>query len=242
MSVPAGGGGRWAAPAALALALVTAMSAMSGCARHVSSRAMGGALDTFKESVGEDAPAGQAPMETIAGRAVDGAVAHLQSPAQIAALRRVVHAAATQAVTSALDAAARPVMGTGGGRVELLAESTATAVRTSLSEGLVSDLGSQGHGPLAASLSATAHHAAAAATDGALARLLPGCTAQDPECLDRRVAELSHDAAAGFMRGVREAIETTALILAFVAGLGCATIAALAIALLRRRRQDEAAG
>jgi hypothetical protein len=221
-------GGRWAAPVLVALAAL-------GCARQAGSRAAGGAMDTVREKVEQEAAPGEAPMQTIAGRAVDGAITHLTSPQNVAAVQRVVQAATSQAVKSALDAASQPVLGTGIGRVELLVEETTTALRTSLSEGLVSDLGRDGHGPLGASLSATARNAAASATDGALVRLLPTCTADDPDCLDRRLAELSYDAAAGFMRGVRDSIEVGALIAAFLAGLAVATIVALAVALLRRR-------
>jgi hypothetical protein len=222
---------------ALLLSLLIAGPSLA-CARHAGSSAVGGAIDTLqKKSDATKAATGETPVEAMAGRAVDGAFSRLTSPEQMAALRQIVHNAVNEAVTSALDAASRPVGPGGDGRVELLAEGAATALRSSLSEGFVTDLGDEGHGPLANSLSATVRQAAAAATDGALLRLLPDCTVDDPGCLDRRVSELSQGAASGFMRGVRDGIKLAALLLSFVAGLACATIAGLTVALVRRREK-----
>lgn len=215
--------------------VVLALALASGCAHHVSKGAMGGALDTLSARVNETPPPGQAgPMEIMAGRAVDGAIGRIDSPENIRALEQVAHAAATQAVQGALDAALRPVMGDSG-RVELLAENTALALHNSLSDGILGDLGTQGYGPLAVSLSATVHNVAASATDGALVRLLPGCTADDGDCLDRRITDLSREAATGFVRGLRDEIRLAALVLAFGAGLAVAGLIALLVALLRRR-------
>ena len=115
-------------------------------------------------------------------------------------------------------------------------------MEAALVSGFVNHLGSEGNGPLGRSVSATFEGAAASAADGVLNRLLPQCGPDDPRCLDRRLAEISQSLASGVVRGMRESIQLGLLIAAFLAGVVCATIVSLAVALHRRPRATDQSG
>jgi hypothetical protein len=85
--------------------------------------------------------------------------------------------------------------------------------------------------------------AARSAANGALLRLFPDCTEQDAGCLDRRVAELGHQAAAGFVQGVKEHLGLAALVLAFLGGAIVSLLVVLVSPLIARAlRPPRAAG
>jgi hypothetical protein len=222
----------------------------SACAQHMSQRATSSALDTFGEKVRQDSPEEQRIAEIVAGRVVDGAMAKLSSPAQLAAIRSITRAASTEAVEAAFDAGFAALR---TGNVAQIAGGTAMALEAALTDGMVRDLGPDGHGPLARSLSGAVNAAAVSATEGALGRLMVQC-GDDEQCLDKRIAELSRGAAAGFVQGIRDALPApgpmvalglgaaflVAFVVAFVAGITCAAL--VSVALGRARRTHDAAG
>jgi hypothetical protein len=187
-----------------AAALLVSMAGVMplACARHAASQATAGALSTFSEKATATAAPGETPVEALAGRAVDGTIAHLSDPRSVAALQVVTGAAASAAVDQAMATATRWMEG---------------EVRAAVAE--------------------TARQAAASATDGALRRVFPGCPAGDTTSFDRRLGELSRLAAAGFARGLKDALGITALVLAFLAGAVITLLVVMAVRHARARRE-----
>jgi hypothetical protein len=206
----------------------------AGCAEHAGGKAATGAIEALEEK-GAAAPPGERPIELVTGRAVDAAIARLSQPQQTAALQALAGAIAEAAVQRALETAlARTAPGTAS-PVERLAVQSADSMRETLSAGLAGDLASPGSARLGEAMVHVAREATAAATDGALARLFPGCAPGDAPCLDRRVAQLSRGAAAGFVSGVKESLATVAVVLAFAAGAVCTLVVLLVVRILRSR-------
>jgi hypothetical protein len=182
-------------------AIVACALAVAACAHRAGSKATEGAMERFAEKAQEAGAPGERPLEAVAGAVVDGAIRHLGSPEHLSTLTRIVSAAAGEATDE---------------------------VSERLLRGLVEELGPDGRGELSRSIAATVALAAAEATDAALRRVLPECSASDPRCLDRRVEELSLRAGTGLVRGFREPLRLGALSLALLAGF-------LTGLLLRRR-------
>jgi hypothetical protein len=176
------------------LAIIVLLMSPISCAHRAGEKATEGALAEVNRRAEEAAP-GERPLEAAAGLAVEGALRHLSEPEQVAALERVVGAAAGEA---------------------------ADQVTERMVQALLRELGSDGRGDLGRSIAATASYAATTAAvntaDGVLRRVLPDCGA-DPECLDRRVEELSRRAGAGLMAGIKEPLGGLPTVLTFVAGL-----------------------
>src|SRR4029079_4933052 len=145
-------------------------------------------------------------------------------------LQRVAAAAAAAAV----DRAFEKTLAGSPSPVERLAAEAAGGFRASLASGLASDLGE--NGPVSTSVSGAVRLAAASATDGAVGRIFPGCTPDDTDCLHRRVAALSQEAAAGFGIGLKRSLGIGALVLAFLAGAVVTLMVMLVIQLESRRR------
>jgi hypothetical protein len=205
----------------------------AGCAQHAGSQATSGALQSLSAGIRE-AEEDEQLSTIVAGRAVQGAVSKLSEPEQLAALRLVVGATTDAALARAF--AAFLEAGPGGvSPLERMGAAMAGGFRDTMVSGLSRDLGEAG--PLAASLGGTAYRTAARATDGAVERLFPGCRADDPSCLDHRVAALSREAAAGFGRGLRESLGLPVLVLAFLAGVVVTLMVMLTIRLEVRRRE-----
>jgi hypothetical protein len=183
-----------------------------GCAHHTGHQATSGALHSFAEEVGSEDEAGDRPIKVITGRAVDAAFEHLGSPENLAQLRVVMAMAAREAGAS---------------------------MTAAVTKRLIADLGPDGRGPLAASLTTTIENAAGAATAGAFSRLL-ACRADDAACLDRRVGELSRRSASFFVRGLKDELGPLPLLLAFLAGVVATVAAILTVDLLRGRRSTAA--
>lgn len=192
---------------ALLLGCVLLVVLGPGCAQRMSERATQGVLSSLDERAQQQSPDEPRPIEIAAGRAVDAALAHLTAPEQVLAIRRVVASASGDA---------------------------ASAFQSALVQGLTRDLGPEGQGPLARSLAASVGTAAAAATDHALSRVLAECGPGEQQCLDRRVSEISEQAAAGLVRGLSRSIGVGIWVVAFLAGAAFATIVMAVIALVRR--------
>jgi hypothetical protein len=85
--------------------------------------------------------------------------------------------------------------------------------------------------------------AARSAANGALLRVFPECSAEDAGCLDRQVAELGHQAAAGFVEGLKEHLGLAALVLAFLGGAIVSILVVLIAPLIARAlRRPRTAG
>jgi hypothetical protein len=114
-------------------------------------------------------------------------------------------------------------------RLQAVARAAADTFRTSLTEGLVRDLGQTAKGPLGDAMTAVARRASSeavqSAVQSAVALLTAPCDETDPTCLDRRVADLSDRVAVSFAAGVRRSLGVPALIAAFLAGVGCVLFA-----------------
>jgi hypothetical protein len=187
------------APASI-VGLVWGLAMALGCAHQAAKGATSGAIESMTEK--SQAETGERPAELIAGRAVEGALAHLNYPQQIAMLRQAVAQASLQAGQS---------------------------LTTGVAQELNAELGSAGAGPLGTSITAVTDQAAAAGARGVLRILAPACTGEDSTCVDRRIADLSRQAGTGFMAGVRKQLEVPALLLAFLAGAGCAVAVTLVV-------------
>lgn len=92
-------------------ATVFALALLAGCARFAGQRATEGALDTMASRATAGGKPGEVPFEAVAGKAVDGAISHLNEPENVAALRAVAGSVAQSAVERALAAATRPGAG-----------------------------------------------------------------------------------------------------------------------------------
>jgi hypothetical protein len=195
------------------LGLVCLALTASACAHLAAKNATAGAMSAIEEKSGA-AETGKRPSELFGERAVVGAVGSLSDPEQVARIRQVVAEASAQA---------------------------AQTLTETISRSLTEQLGLDGAGPLGTSLQAIARSTATSATDGALHAFAPACAAGDTACVDRRVGELSRQAAIGFMRGVRDQVGLLLLGLAFLAGLATALGVTLALAILRARRISEQA-
>jgi hypothetical protein len=154
-----------------------------------------------------------------AGQATDAAMQKFSEAATAGAApgERPIAAISGRAVQAALERLERPEQL--AALQKIAAVTAAEAVREALRVAATSD----GHG------TSPVGQMAASATDGALRRIFPQCSADDATCLDGRLAELSRRAAAGFTAGAREALGVPALLLAFVAGVLVAVLALLAI-------------
>jgi hypothetical protein len=221
-------------PAALLrrLVLAVALLALPACAHHVGKGAVAGFTD---ELAANQARTTGNPNEQVsrvaAERAVAGAVASLDDPAQKEKLRRMVNELVAEAISTALRTATEVPRGEANKQAAelgvspvalLMAQAARTAASDALHEVIVG-LGGKGQGPLGTSLAGTGRELSASVVGGAVDKLsasFPGCAGPDMfACIDRRIAEASHTAAVGFSTGLRESIGWPFLIIAAVIGL-----------------------
>jgi hypothetical protein len=197
----------------VALSLTIAVGAL-GCAHEAGKGATTGAIESLSQK--SMAETGERPAELIAGRAVEGALTHLNDPRELAMLRRVVEQATTQAGQSLTTAAV---------------------------EALAINLGRMEAGSLGGSVTGLTERAGAAGARGAMRVVMPACDAEgDPGCLDRRVMELSRQAGAGFVAGVRGELSVMALVVPFLIGVGCAALVVLVVQAGRSSQRSRRAG
>jgi len=213
--------------------------ALLGCSsgQRLGRGATSGALEQLREeSRAREASGERAPFEQAAGHAVDGTLQALDSPDRQEQLGRVVGLAAESAMRGAMgavedrvgrvDGLPRPDSATLG----LLGDRLSSGFARGFSRQLRSDLGANGDGPLAQSLSGWLHQASGAVATGLISDLSP----RDSEVaagacrssIDQRVYELSRVAATGFTDGVAHRLRLPIVLLSFGAGL----IVAFAIA------------
>jgi len=125
-------------------------------------------------------------------------------------------------------------------RMDAVMTNAADSLRGALTQGLTDDLGDDGEGPLAQSITALAERSAARAAQGAMTAMLAGCDPETPTCIDRRVADLSTRAAVAFIDGVKRSLGFAALAIAFLAG--AATVLVLGVLWRLARRSNDSGG
>jgi hypothetical protein len=195
------------------IALIAALAGVaSGCAGLMGKRAAEGAVKAI------EAQASAGPEQQIARvaatRAVEGAVSALEEPAQREIIQRLVNEAVSAAATLAVQQATQQ---------------------------MVAELGPDGDGPLALSLSRTGERVSASAVGSVgseIARLAPECVGPDPlGCLERRLQQTARSTAASFTAGVRDTVGWQLLLVAFVLGAGGGLLGAWLWSLRHVRRR-----
>ena len=206
--------GRALRRSARGIALIAALAGVaSGCAGLMGKRAAEGAV----KAIEEQASAGpeQQIARIAAERAVEGAVSALEEPAQKEIIQRLVNEAVSAAATIAVQNATRQ---------------------------MVAELGPDGEGPLAVSLSRTGERVSAAAVSSVaseIALLAPECVGPDPlGCLERRLQQTARSTAASFTAGVKDTVGWQLLLVAFALGVGAALLGAWLWSLRHFRRRS----
>jgi hypothetical protein len=180
------------------LLLVALGSLPWACAERIGQKAAEGAMKSMREEAAN--PTGTPPSQIAAERAVKGAINALDDPEQQARIQKLV----SQAVAAV----------------------TRTMVEDASAE-LVAQLGADGSGPLAASLSQTGQRVSASVAGGVVGgvsaelatALIPECSGPNrAACLQQRLQEATRSTAASFSKGVRDSIGWQFLLLAFVLG------------------------
>jgi hypothetical protein len=166
----------------------------ASCAERMGARATSGMMDEIRRQK-ELGPSEQ--ISTVAaGRAVGGALDELGEPER----REQIQSLAAVVAAAAADAAVRD-----------------------FARRMVVELGPDGEGPLAASISGTGERISAAVIGGAraeLAGVFPDCQGPDTlDCIEKRLERMTRSAGAGFATGVRDAIGWPLLILVGLLGL-----------------------
>jgi hypothetical protein len=184
----------------------------SGCAQHIGKQAAAGAVAEMRRESAANPDNPQ--VQKVAGKAVEGAVTELDSPAEIARIDHLV----SQAATTAADAA--------------VARAT---------EKLLAQLGEEGDGPLAVSFARTGERVSAAALGSVGSELLalaPECAGPDPlACIEKRLQQTARTTAASFSAGVRETLGWQLLLVAFGLGAGGGVLGAWLWSLRLERRR-----
>ena len=180
-----------------ALGLFAALSLAvfgAACAQRIGEQTAKGMVSGMKAHAGADP--NQQVSRVAAGRAVEGAVAALDAPEQREHLRSIVADTMSEVVQTAIEDATRQI---------------------------VAELGPDGEGPLAASLTNASARISAGVVSGArgeMMALFPDCAGPDPRaCIERQLQDMARSTAAGFTKGIRDTLGLPLLIIAFVFGV-----------------------
>ena len=173
----------------------------------------------------------------MGSRSTAGALAELDRRVEPEPGQTVAETVARRATRGIVDELNQPAQRE---RIDEVLTSAADGFRGAMSEGLTDDLGADGDGPLARSIVALAERSATRATQGAMTALLAGCDPQNPNCLDRRVSDLSTRVAVAFVDGVKQSLRSVALVVAFLAG--AATVLVLGVLWRLARRTTDRGG
>jgi len=195
-------------------AVVVACAALAtGCAERIGQRAAAGAVTELQRR--HDQNPDQRPMKIAAASAVQGALDALETPEQRARFERMVSQVAAAAAQTVVEEATRQV---------------------------VAELGAQGQGPLAISLSRTGERVASSAVGSVgaqLAALVPECDGPDQlGCIEQRLQRTARSTAASFTAGVRESLGWQLLLVAFGLGAGGGVLGAWLWSLRHYRRRS----
>ena len=185
---------RFARGMALAAAVAVVQPA---CAERMGKKAAAGAVAELKQQreAAEADPNREPPARVAGQRAVEGAIGALDAPEQREAMRRLIAEAVATATTTAVQDATRQ---------------------------LIAELGPDGKGPLAVSLSRTGEQVSASVVGSVgneLAGLMPECVGADRmDCIQRRLQQTARSTASSFTSGVKDSIGWQLLVAVF--GLG----------------------
>jgi hypothetical protein len=180
------------------LALVVLGTLPWGCAERIGQKAAEGAMKSMREEAAN--PTGTPPSQIAAQNAVKGAINTLDDPEQQARIQKMVS--------------------------EAVAAVTRTMVEDASAE-LVAQLGPDGSGPLAVSLSQAGQRISASVAGGVVrgagaelaTELVPECSGPNrAACLQQRLQETTRNTGALFSKGVRDSIGWQFLLFAFVLG------------------------
>jgi hypothetical protein len=223
--------------ARLGAAATLALLALPACAHHAGKGAVQGAAEVLAQGQAENANDPTKQITHVATqRAVEGAIAALDDPAQQAKLRQLVNALVTEAIASAFRTATEVPAGErsarGGAGVspvaELIAQAARSGIETAVQE-VVDSLGGRGKGPLAQSIASTGREVSASVVGSALDKLtalFPGCSGPDAmDCINRQLQTTTQSAATGFSKGIRDSIGWQLLLGAVLLGLVAGIIA-----------------
>jgi hypothetical protein len=186
------------------------------CAERMGKNAAAGAMAQMKQ---QSERGGPPPASVAAGNVVAGAMAALDTPEQQARMQRFVSQTVADVTRSVVE----------GSSAELsraIAAVTRSVVEDASAE-LVAQLGPNGSGPLAVSLSQTGERVSASVVGGVaggvgneLAALVPECRGPNrAACLEQRLQQTTRTTAATFTKGVRDSLGWQLLFVAFVLGV-----------------------
>ena len=173
----------------------------------------------------------------VGTQTTSGALAELERQVAADPGQHPIEAVARRGTRGVIDELSEPEQKQ---RIGAVMANAADGFRDAITQGLTDDLGDDGEGPLAQSIVALAERSAARAAQGAMTTMLAACDPQDPNCLDRRVADLSTRAAGAFVDGVMHSLRFPALLLAFAAG--AATMLLLGVLWRLARRWSDSGG
>ena len=212
-----------------------------GCAARIGKNAAAGAMAEMRQQSANGGP----PASVAAGNAVAGAMAAFDTPEQQARIQRLVSQAAAGAMTALDDPEQQARM------QRMVSQTIAAITRTTVDDAsaqLVAELGPDGAGPLAVSLSQTGQRVAASVAGGVvggvvggvgkeLAALVPECTGPNrAACLEQRLQETTRTTAATFSGGVRDSLGWQLLLVAFALGIVGGALGSWLWALRHERR------
>ena len=154
-------------------------------------------------------------MRVGATRAVEGALTALETPENREQLRSLVSEVMSEAVRTAV-AGAVAALDAPEQREQirsLVSDMMSAAVQTAVEDAtrqMVAQLGPDGEGPLATSLTNASARISAGVVSGArseMMALFPDCGGPDPRgCIERQLQEMARSTAVGFTKGVRETL------------------------------------
>lgn len=231
-----------------------AIAAATGCGlafERAGARATQGASAKL-EAQAHAEPGEPGPVaERVARGTVAGILAELETPAHREDLRRITAAASASVVDGLLAEATRPEQLAhlrwvaqvaaasalrgfthGDGGLAVVADQTMHGLVAAVSR----ELGTEGDGPLARSLYATAEQLSASTMRGIRGEVGLFAECRGPgrdRCIDQRLMDLSRAASLGVRDGIRGLIEIPLLVISFLLGL----IVALGIAWARSHRR-----
>jgi hypothetical protein len=169
-----------------------------------------------------------------AGRAVEGTLAALEVPENREQVRRLISDTVSSAVKTAVEGALASLEAPEQREQirSLVSDTVSDAVQAAVGDAtrqLVAELGPEGDGPLATSLTNAGVRISAGVVSGARGEMLalfPDCGGPDPRgCVERQLQQMARATAVGFSKGVRETLGLPLLFVAFAMGVAGGVIA-----------------
>jgi hypothetical protein len=228
----------------------------AGCAEAIGKRTASGAVEELRRQSAENPS--QQPSRIVATNAVDGTLRALDTPEHRALIERMIEHAVSVATTNAVDGTLQ-ALDTPEHRALIertIAHAVSVAATTAVentTRQLIADLGPDGRGPLAVSLTRTGEQMTSAMTSVAttavsssvsdtvsreLAALVPECAGPERlDCLQRRLQQTARVTASSFTTGVKDSIGWQVLMVVFALGAGGGVLGAWLWSLRHYRRR-----